>query len=574
MTTALEGFRSCMVTGLRVDKNADRLITVHAVTAVLWLAAGGVLALLLALSRWEAVGLITDSEWFYRIISAHGAMMLVFWILFFEMAGLLFGGSILLNTRLRMPKLGWLVYGMMLVGSLGVAHQMLSGGATVMFTAYPPLEASPWFYGFLLVFAVGALLGVIHFLGNVVAARIAGEVRTLPLFTFGLVAAAILALFTLASGAAALLPTFCWSLGLLPSVDPGMYRLLFWGFGHGAQQVNLAAMVAIWYALASLTVGAKPVNEGLSRFAFVLYILFIQMGSMHHILVDPGLGHWARGINASYFLYAAVLGSMIHAFTIPASVEAAQRDQGHGKGLLGWLKSGPWSSPAFSSLVLSFALFGILGGISGVIMGGIQVNIIAHNTLIVPAHFHMTVVSGTTLAFMGISYILVPLIVKRDLFLPAVARWQPWVYALGMTIFGIGMGLAGHYGVPRRHFDIGFGGSPLANEIYSTPVVGWCLAALGIGALIAIVGGAMFIIVAAGTVFLAKRSDTPDIGPVSAGAFAPSEAEPIPPPSAGGVRPAFESPGTLFLAGFWLAVFVLLYAWSWLELGDVPWHVG
>jgi cytochrome c oxidase subunit 1 len=571
MTTALDNFRSCMVTGLRVDKNADKLITVHAVTAVLWLAAGGVLALLLALSRWEAVGLITDSEWFYRIISAHGAMMLVFWILFFEMAGLIFGGSILLNTRLRMPKLGWVVYVMMLLGSLGVAWTMLSGRATVMFTAYPPLEASPWFYGSLLIFAVGALLGVLHFLGNVVAARIAGEVFTLPMFTFGLVAAAILALFTLASGSAALIPTFFWSVGLLDSVDPGMYRLLFWGFGHGAQQVNLAAMVAIWYALASLTVGAKPINEGLSRLAFVLYILFIQMGSIHHILVDPGLGHWARGINASYFLYAAVIGSMIHAFTIPASIEAAQRENGIGKGLLGWLRSGPWSSPAFSGLILSFALFGILGGISGVIMGGIQVNIIAHNTLIVPAHFHMTVVAGTTLAFMAMSYILVPLIVKRDLFLPAVARWQPWVYAVGMTIFGFGMGFAGHYGLPRRHFDIGFGGSPMANDIFADPMIGFTLAALGIGALIAITGGAMFIVVAAGTVFLGKRSDTPNIGPVSAAAFAPSEAEPIHVPVAG---EAFQSPGTLFLAGFWLAVFVALYAWSWLELGDVGWMVG
>lgn len=571
MTIALENFRTCMVTGLNVDKNADKLITFHAVTAVLWLATGGVLALFLALSRWEAVGLITSSEWFYRIIGAHGAMMLIFWILFFEMAGLIFGGSILLNTRLRMPKLGWVVYIMMLLGSLGVAYTMLTGRATVMFTAYPPLAASPWFYGSMLIFAVGALLGVLHFLGNVVAARIAGEVFTLPMFTFGLVAAAILAVFTLASGAAALIPTFFWSVGLLPSVDPGMYRLLFWGFGHGAQQVNLAAMVAIWYALASLTVGAKPINEGLSRFAFVLYILFIQMGSIHHILVDPGLGHWARGINASYFLYAAVIGSMIHAFTIPASIEAAQRENGIGKGLLGWLRSGPWSSPAFSGLILSFALFGILGGISGVIMGGIQVNIIAHNTLIVPAHFHMTVVAGTTLAFMAMSYILVPLIVKRDLFLPAVARWQPWVYSVGMVIFGFGMGFAGHYGLPRRHFDIGFGGSPMANDIFADPMIGFTLAALGIGALIAITGGAMFIVVAAGTVFLGKRSDTPNIGPVSAAAFAPSEAEPIHVPVAG---EGFQSPGTLFLAGFWLAVFVLLYAWSWLELGDVGWLVG
>ncbi len=558
--------RICQVTGLTVDPKAERLLLFNAVTAVLWLATGGTLALLTLLTRWQDVGLITDSEWFYRIIGAHGAAMLLFWILFFEVAGLIFGGSILLSRRMRAPRMGWLAYWMMLVGSLATFVIMLSGDATVMFTAYPPLEATSWFYFWILIFAVGALVAVLHFLVNVVAARLDG-MRTLPLFTFALVVAAILALFTLVSGTLAIVPAWLWSLGLIDHVDPGSYRLLFWGFGHGAQQVNLAAMVGIWYALATLTTGARPINEGLSRGAFVLYVLFIQMGSIHHILVDPGLGEWARGINTSYFLYAAVLGSMIHAFTIPASVEVAQRGASRGKGLLGWLRAAPWSSPGFAALAVSFAMFGILGGISGVIMGGVQVNMIAHNTLIVPAHFHMTVVAGTTLAFMGISYILVPLIVRRDLFLPSWARWQPYIFGLGMLIFGIGMGLAGHAGLPRRHFDITFNGLPLAQGIFETPFVDRTLAMMGIGGLIAITAGAMFVVVAAGTVFLGKRNDCPEVGDLDARALTPESREPV---HAG----RFEAPGTFVLATVWLALFVLLYAYSWRELGQVAWIIG
>lgn len=560
------GDRICKVTGLHVDRNAERLLQFNAVTAVLWLATGGILALLTVLTRWPAVHLISDSEWFYRILGAHGAAMLLFWILFFEVAGLIFGGTILLGARMVLPRLGWVAYAMMLGGSLATFGLMLSGQATVMFSAYPPLEATSWFYLSMLVFAVGALIAVIHFLINVVAARISGGIRTLPLFTFALVVAAILALFTLASGTAAILPLWLWSIGLVPSVDPGVYRLLFWGFGHGAQQVNLAAMVGIWYALASLTTGARPVNEGLSRFAFLLYVLFIQMGSIHHILVDPGLGNWARGINTSYFLYAAVLGSMIHAFTIPASIEVAQREKGFTAGLLGWLRRAPWSSPGFAALVVSFAMFGILGGISGVIMGGVQLNLIAHNTLIVPAHFHMTVVAGTTLAFMGMSYILVPLIFRRDLFLPSWARWQPWIFGLGMIIFGFGMGLAGHAGVPRRHWDITFNGLPAANGIFQTPFVDWSLAAMAVGGLIAITAGTMYVVVAAGTVFLGRRSDVPNVGHLDAGALAP---ETTSPPHGRG----FEAPGTFALASAWLALFVVLYGWSWHELSMVSWII-
>lgn len=128
MTALLDGWRTCQVTGLRVDRSAERLIMFNAVTAVLYLATGGTFALLIALTRWQAVHLISDPEWFYRIVGAHGAAMLIFWIVFFEVAGLLFGGTVLLNTRLLAPRLAWVEYGMMLAGSLGVMFTMLSGG--------------------------------------------------------------------------------------------------------------------------------------------------------------------------------------------------------------------------------------------------------------------------------------------------------------------------------------------------------------------------------------------------------------------------------------------------------------
>ena len=550
----------------------------NAVTAVLWLAFGGTLALLIALTRWHAVHLISDSEWFYRLVGAHGAAMLIFWIIFFEVAGLIFGGTILLNTRFVAPVLGWAAYVLMLVGSLGMTWEMMNGSATVFFTAYPPLEASSMFYLMFILFAVGALIAVVHFIVNVVGARWRGEIATLPLFSFALLAASIIAIFSLVSGAIAIIPLWLKSIGVIDYVDPGVYRLLFWGLGHGAQQINLAAMIGVWYALASLTTGAKPLNEGLSRFAFLLYILFINMGAMHHILVDPGLGNWVRGINTSYFVYAAVLGSMIHAFTIPASIEVAQRGKGYTHGLFGWLKRAPWREPGFSSLILSLALFGIMGGISGVIMGGVQMNMLAHNTLTVPAHFHMTVVAGTTLAFMGLTYYVVPLVFRRELFLSSWARVQPWLYGGGMLIFGTGMGFAGHRGgLPRRHYDIEFGGSPLANDVYQTGTIDLYLAIMGVGAILAVVGGAMYIVIAAGTVFLAKRSDVPDIGKVDPDAFAV-------PAVAGGSgldndettvdHNRFEAPGTFFLAVAFLALFMILYGYSWFELSSIPWKIG
>jgi cytochrome c oxidase subunit I len=53
-------------------------------------------------------------------------------------------------------------------------------------------------------------------------------------------------------------------------------------------------------------------------------------------------------------------------------------------------------------------VFGFVGGITGVTFGTEQINIIAHNTLRIPGHFHATVVSGTAMAFMGVTYYVIP----------------------------------------------------------------------------------------------------------------------------------------------------------------------
>ena len=570
--------RRCEITGLSVDRSAERLIMLNAVTAVVYLTIGGVLALLIALTRWQAVHLLAPQR-FYEFVSTHGMVMLIFWILFFEVAGLIFASTVLLSTRMIIPWLSWIAYLMMLGGSVIATVLMLSGQATVMFTSYPPLRAeTPWYYAAVLVFAVGAILAVVHFFVNIVAARLRGDVGSLPLFTFALMGAAIIALWSLLSGALALFPVFLWTLGVIPEVDPGIYRLLYWGLGHGAQQVNLAAMVGVWYGLASLTTGARPLNEGLSRIAIVLYVLFINMGAMHHLLVDPGLGTWVKNVNASYFMYAAVMGSLIHAFSIPASMELALRERGYRRGLFEWLRRAPWGEPGFAALVVSMILFGLLGGISGVIIGGPQVNMISHNTLLVPAHFHMTVVAGTTLAFMGIAYYLVPLIFQRQLLFRRLAQWQPYVYGLGMLIFGIGMGLAGHWGVPRRHWDITFSTAPVlgVNLQELRPEIAVFLAMMGIGGIIAVIGGAMFVAVAVATVFVGQRTARPAVGRIVPEAFSPypAIAGGSGEPAAAAAHRTFEVPGTLVISVVFLILFIFLYGFSWFELSRVPWKIG
>jgi cytochrome c oxidase subunit 1 len=262
-------------------------------------------------------------------------------------------------------------------------------------------------------------------------------------------------------------------------------------------------MVSVWYLLGTLTVGAKPLNQAVCRGAFVLYILFINLASAHHLLVDPGVGASWKIWNTSYAMYLAVLASMIHGFTVPASVELAMRKKGFDKGLFGWLAAAPWKNPGFSAFFLSLVIFGFLGGITGVTLGTQQINILAHNTLRIPGHFHTTVVGGTTLAFMGLAYYVVPLVFRREFYARGIARVQPYLFGIGITIMAVGMSLAGSYGVPRRHWDVELSNAQFGYGFGAGAHV--MLGIMGVGAVIAFIGLITFVLLVVAAVFFGKK---------------------------------------------------------------------
>ena len=251
-------FRVCPTTGFKVDLAAEKLIKANAVVAVVFLAIGGLFGLLVALTRWPAVHFLPE-DWFYLALTAHGLDVLLVWIIFFEIAVLYFASSVLLNSRLAAPKWAWTGFGLMLTGALITNVAVLRGQSSVMFTSYVPMMAEPPFYLGIILFAVGALIGCFVFFGTLVIAKQEKTYEgSVPLVTFGAITAAIIAVFTIASGAIILIPTLLWSLGLVGSIDPIVYKTIWWAMGHSSQQINVAAHVAIWYAIAAMIFGAKP----------------------------------------------------------------------------------------------------------------------------------------------------------------------------------------------------------------------------------------------------------------------------------------------------------------------------
>lgn len=553
-------FWTCLTTGLRVHRSVVPPLMANAVTAVVFLLIGGVLALLIALTRWEAVHLL-NPYWYYVVLSLHSWAMLIFWIIFMEVAILYFASAIVLNFRLVTPKAAWLAYVMMLGGSLLGAATVLFQGTSYdqpLLTSYAPLKIHPLFLTAVIVFAVGTFIALGVFFVTVWRAKKEGAYQgSLPLATFGAFVAAVIAVESLVGGSIAYIWQFLHAIGIVATIDAEAYRVAWWLLGHGSQQINLAAMVTSWYLLAHLSTGAQSASEKVSRTAFVLYILFINLGAAHHHLSDPGVTSAWRIFNASYAVYGAAMGSMIHAFAIPAAVELALRRQGHG-GILGWLRHAPWGNPAFAALAVSLPLFGVFGGITGVTFGTEQLNMMVHNTIAITGHFHATVVAGTTIAFMGVAYSVIRLVALRELLSTWLATFQLYVFGGATALLTLAMMWLGYFfGTPRRHPDVSslpIGRSPFLEGT------------LGISGTVAVIAGSIFIALAVGSLLRgARRERGPSILPaIAGGAGSVAHTE---------VHETHDLRGTFVLTLVFLALFLVIYATHWINLSSL-WRIG
>jgi len=556
-----DGFRTCSVTGLRLHRSAERPVKLFVLAAVVSLLLGGTAAILVALTRWEAVGLLSAAD-FYRWLSVHAWSLLIFWMVFMEIGILYVGGPMVLGRRLPAPKLAWTGWGMM-AGAAGLILYAIWNTSPPdhqpLLTSYAPLESHPLFYLGAIVFILGAVVAALPFFVTIWKEKVENPDRSLPLVTFGAFMTSIIALEALLGGLITYVPTFLWRVGVLESIDASWYRQMYWTIGHGSQQINLVAMITVWYFMTYVAGGAEVVSEKVSRTAFILYVFFINMGAAHHLLADPAVSSGWRMWNCSYATYGAVLASLIHAFAIPAGLEVGRRKKGLGNGWFGWLKSAPWSDPGFSATAFSIILFGFMGGITGVLMGQMQLNTLRHNTFAVPGHFHGTVAVGTTLAFMGFLFYGIKLLFRRDWVASWAARAQPYLYAGGMGVVVIVMMEIGIvYGVPRRHPSV----TDFAGTAFDFAAASPMLAALGVTALLAVLAGAVFVAVAVGSLLFGAETRPSEMLPDYTGLET-------------GGRPThlISMRGTASMTAFLLFVLGILYALDWMWLSRL-WEFG
>ncbi|HZO94186.1 MAG TPA: cbb3-type cytochrome c oxidase subunit I [Candidatus Baltobacteraceae bacterium] len=510
--------------------SGDLLVLTHVYTATLVLGVGALFGMLQGFSR---ANFIVMPPWFdyYRMLTAHGVLMALVFTTFF-ITGLFTYCVYRTIPRVRSVALGWTGYCVMLVGTLMAAVAILDGSATVLYTFYAPLKASPLFYFGATFLVLGTWVVALDLFLNVAWFKRAHPEERIPLPAFMATCTMIMWIIATLGVVAEMGLLIPWSLGWTSGIDVGLTRMFFWYFGHPLVYFWIMGAYTIWYAVVPATFKGTIFSDALTRLAFVMLLLLSTPVGLHHQYLDPGVSAGWKLLH-TMTTYGVVIPSFMTAFAIFATFELAARRAGV-RGFVNVVRWLPWGDPVFAGPALGMLLF-VFGGFGGIVNNSYSMDVLVHNTMWIVGHFHITVGGPVALTFIGATYGLIPALSGRKLFAPKLALVQVYTWFVGMAIMSTAMHWAGLLGSPRRTSDVSYFGAQGAATWH--PEMVW--AAIG-GSIIAL-SVLMFIVVATGTYFADRRATT-----TQTFAFAPAD------------RAAGATPAVLDRLGRWGLVAVVL----------------
>lgn len=490
----------------------NRLVLAHVYTATVAICLGAVFGVLQGLSRADAV---TAPPWFdyYRMLTAHGVLMALVFTTFF-ITGI--SQFVVYRTipRERNLAVAWIGWWLMFVGTVMAAVTILSGNATVLYTFYAPLKASPTFYIGATLLVLGTWVVAYDIFENARFFKRGNPGAPLPLPVFMATATFLMWIIATLGVVAEMFLLIPWSLGWTSGIDVMLTRMLFWYFGHPLVYFWIMGAYIIWYTIIPTRYNGSVFSDGLARLTFVLLLVLSTPVGIHHEFMEPIGSQWK--LLQMVLTYGVAIPSFLTAFAIFASFELAAIKQGK-RGFWQTVTSLPWNDPFFSGAAYGMLLF-ILGGFGGMVNASYSMDMLVHNTIWIVGHFHATVGGPVALTFLGTTYWLIPRLTGRELWGRNVALWQTRLWFIGMLVMSLSMHWAGLLGAPRRTATVAYAGAPGAQP--------WEPAMLfaAAGGVILFISICFFVAVAIGTLF--QNEKTHD----TAADFAPANPEAPAPP--------------------------------------------
>jgi len=421
----------------------------------------GLFAVLIVLSR---VPYVSDVfpwvDFFHIALVVHVDLSVLVWFLAF--AGILWS----LSPRPKSLPLARSALWLAAAGTLVMTVSPFLGANQPIMANYVPVLDHPLFLWGLGIFGLGFLLLVLHSIAT--SARHACTGNNAGVLWFGMKTAMLAALVSVLAVA--------WAWSRIPDfvVDKEYYEVLFWGGGHVLQFMHTQLVLVVWLWLASVSGVRISISPRLLMVLFLVGIVAIALTPWIYYIHEAHSYESRRA-----FTWMMGFGNGLAA--APVSLAILWGVIAAGRGSIP-----PLAHPERAALVFSVLLFGV-GGILGFMITG--------SNTIVPAHYHGSIV-GISLAFMGLTFHLLPRLgfgaVPRRM-----ATVQPYIFGVGQLMHVLGLAWSGGHGVQRKT-----AGS--AQGLENLPeILGMAFA--GLGGLIAIIAGIMFLIIVFRSVMAGRK---------------------------------------------------------------------
>ena len=423
----------------------------YLITSFVFFCLGGVMALLIRAELFEpGMQVLVTKEQYNQMFTMHGTVMLLMF------ATPLFAGftNVIMPLQIgapdvAFPRLNALAYWFFLFGSTIAVSGFITpqGSASFGWTVYAPLNNTtftPGIGGDLWVFGLalsgfGTILGAVNFITTIICMRAPGMTMwRMPIFTWNTLITSVLVLMAFPPLAAALFAVGADRRFGAHIYDPEnggalLFQHLFWFFGH--PEVYIVALPAFGIVSDLISVHSRKAIFGYRMMVWAIVIIgalsFVVWA--HHMFVS-GMNPWFGFFFATSTLIIAV----------PTAIK-----------VYNWVLT-LWHGDIHLSVpmlfTLAFLLTFLAGGLTGLFLGNVSVDIPLSGTYFVVAHFHMVMGVAPLLVVFGAIYHWFPKITGRMLD-DRIGRFHFWVTFLGTYAIYFPMHYLGVLGMPRRYYN-------------------------------------------------------------------------------------------------------------------------
>ena len=407
-----------------------------------------------------------DPSQYLQIITMHGMIMVIYLLTALFLGG--FGNyliPLMVGARdMVFPYVNMLSYWVYLLAVLVlVASFFAPGGPTgAGWTLYPPqaiLSGTPGgglgiilMLVSLILFIIGFTMGGLNYVVTVLQGRTRGmTLMRLPLTIWGIFTATVLALLAFpALFVGAVMMLFDRVLGtsfFIPAIvemgtplkhsggSPLLFQHLFWFFGH--PEVYIVALPAFGIVSDLISTHARRHIFGYRMMVWAI----VAIGALSFVVWAHHM--YVSGMNPYFGFYFATTTLII---AIPTAIK-----------VYNWVLT-LWKADIHLTVPMLFALGFIVtfvnGGLTGLFLGNVVVDVPLSDTMFVVAHFHMVMGVAPILVIFGAIYHWYPLITGRMLN-EALGKFHFWVTFIGAYLIYFPMHYLGLMGVPRRYYALG-----------------------------------------------------------------------------------------------------------------------